>query len=73
MGAVLVEQKKVADADETWLSDKDVRVVAWDSMAGGIDTSATSVEWLIYLLISRPDIQQKVQVRNCVIYKSIVW
>jgi len=41
------------------LTDSDIEVIVWDIMAGGIDTSATSMEWLIYILIRHPRVQKK--------------
>ena len=37
----------------------DIRVCAWDSMAGFIDTSATTMEWLIYILIEHKPVLKK--------------
>jgi cytochrome P450 len=43
------------------ITDTDILIIIWDAMAGGIDTSATSFEWLIYLLINYPKVQEKMQ------------
>merc|ERR1712146_192487 len=47
------------DQDKVGLTDSDIEVIIWDIMAGGIDTSATSIEWLIYLLIKHPEVRKK--------------
>lgn len=33
----------------------------WDVMAGGIDTTATTLEWLFYILANYPETQRKMQ------------
>jgi cytochrome P450 len=50
---MLIKQKEIG------LTDDDIIVILWDMMAGGIDTSATSMEILIYLLINHPHVQKK--------------
>jgi cytochrome P450 len=40
---------------------RSLQIILWDVMAGGIDTSATSIEWLIYILINHPEVQTKAQ------------
>ena len=42
------------------LNFKEIRSIIWDTMAGGIDTSALSFEWLIYILTNYPNIQTKI-------------
>lgn len=42
------------------LSDIEIRSIIWDTMAGGIDTSALSFEWLIYILTNNPEVQDKI-------------
>jgi len=51
--AMLIQQK------ESGLTDTDVEVIMWDVMAGGIDTSATTQEWLLYILCNEPETQYK--------------
>lgn len=46
---------------ELGLTEVDVEVIVWDVLAGGIDTTATTLEWLIYILCNYPETQQKVQ------------
>lgn len=55
---IKVQNEAKAQNKET-LTDIDIRVVCWDSMAGGIDTSATSMEWLVLYLINYPHVQKK--------------
>lgn len=43
------------------LDEVDVEVIVWDVLAGGIDTTATTLEWLIYIMVNYPDTQRKVQ------------
>jgi cytochrome P450 len=38
------------------MTDEDILIILWDVMAGGIDTSATSIEWLVYILINHPEV-----------------
>jgi cytochrome P450 len=33
----------------------------WDVMAGGIDTTSTTLEWLFYILCNYPETQRKIQ------------
>jgi cytochrome P450 len=40
---------------------RSLQIILWDVMAGGIDTTATSIEWLIYILIKNPRVQTKMQ------------
>lgn len=47
--------------EEFDLTDQDVEVIMWDVMAGGIDTTATTLEWLFYILSDHPDKQKKMQ------------
>eukprot|EP01062_Namystynia_karyoxenos_P020093 TRINITY_DN175_c0_g1_i2.p1 TRINITY_DN175_c0_g1~~TRINITY_DN175_c0_g1_i2.p1 ORF type:complete len:541 (+),score=187.84 TRINITY_DN175_c0_g1_i2:83-1705(+) len=46
---------------ETELTDTDIEVIMWDVMAGGIDTTSTTLEWLIYILCNYPETQRKIQ------------
>ncbi|CAK9029002.1 Cytochrome P450 1A2 (CYPIA2) (Cholesterol 25-hydroxylase) (Hydroperoxy icosatetraenoate dehydratase), partial [Durusdinium trenchii] len=55
-----VQEAANKEGKET-ITDVDIRVCCWDSMAGGIDTSATSMEWLIYLLINHKPVLRKMQ------------
>mmetsp|Transcript_7547 Transcript_7547/g.16454 ORF Transcript_7547/g.16454 Transcript_7547/m.16454 type:complete len:531 (-) Transcript_7547:19-1611(-) len=57
---IRVQQEAKAKGAE-FLTDVDIRVVAWDSMAGAIDTSATTMEWLIYVLINHKPVLRKLQ------------
>jgi cytochrome P450 len=41
------------------LTDQDIEVIMWDVMAGGIDTTATTLEWLFYILGNEPETQRK--------------
>lgn len=50
---MLLQQKELG------LTDTDVEVIMWDVMAGGIDTTATTLEWLFYILGNNPETQQK--------------
>lgn len=43
------------------LTDMDVEVIMWDVMAGGIDTSATTLEWFFYIMCNYPETQRKIQ------------
>lgn len=52
--AMLIEQQAHG------LDDQDVEVIMWDVMAGGIDTTATTLEWLFYILGNNPDTMKKV-------------
>jgi cytochrome P450 len=42
------------------LTKEEIRSIIWDTMAGGIDTSALSFEWLVYILTNYPDVQKKI-------------
>jgi len=53
-----MEQKK-KDPNTVVISDLDIKVVAWDCMAGAVDTSATTLEWLVYALVNHKDVQRK--------------
>jgi len=64
MDAMLVAQKqqleeKKINPETVVISDVDINVTAFDSMAGAIDTSATTMEWLIYTLINHKPVQAK--------------
>jgi len=62
MDAMLVAQKEgKANNDEVVMTDIDIKVSAWDMMAGAIDTSATSMEWLTYVLVNHKRVLRKVQ------------
>lgn len=52
---MLIQQK------EHGLTDVDIEVIMWDVMAGGIDTTATTLEWLLYIMCVYPDTQRKIQ------------
>jgi len=45
--------------EEVVMEDIDITVSAWDMMAGAIDTSATSMEWLVYILCNDKRVQDK--------------
>merc|ERR1719221_356133 len=51
---MLLKQKEVG------LTDLDIEVIMWDVMAGGIDTTATTLEWLFYILCDYPETQRKI-------------
>jgi len=51
--AMLIDQQKFG------LTDQDIEVIMWDVMAGGIDTTATTLEWLFYILGNHPETQKK--------------
>jgi len=51
---MLLKQKEVG------LTDTDIEVIMWDVMAGGIDTTATTMEWLFYILCNYPETQKKI-------------
>jgi cytochrome P450 len=53
--------KMLMEKETVGLTDDDIVIILWDIMAGGIDTTATSIEWLIYLLIEHPEVQKKAQ------------
>lgn len=64
MDAMLVAQAKAKeeqkkDSTVVVMSDLDIKVCAFDMMAGGIDTSATTMEWLILALINHKPVQAK--------------
>jgi len=64
MDAMLVAQKEMMekqkqDPNVIVISDMDIKVAAWDSMAGAIDTSATTLEWLLYTLVNHKPVQRK--------------
>jgi len=42
------------------LTDIEINSIIWDTMAGGIDTSALSFEWLVYILSHYPEVQDKI-------------
>eukprot|EP01065_Artemidia_motanka_P046321 TRINITY_DN6992_c0_g3_i3.p1 TRINITY_DN6992_c0_g3~~TRINITY_DN6992_c0_g3_i3.p1 ORF type:complete len:535 (+),score=182.19 TRINITY_DN6992_c0_g3_i3:63-1667(+) len=46
---------------EYGIDDTDIEVIVWDVMAGGIDTTSTTLEWLLYILCNYPETQRKVQ------------
>merc|ERR1711998_828170 len=43
------------------LTEEDVEVIVWDVLAGGIDTTATTMEWLMYIMCNYPETQRKCQ------------
>jgi len=51
------EQKK--DPNVVVMTDLDIKVSAWDMIAGAMDTSSTTMEWLILLLVNHPNVQKK--------------
>ncbi len=59
--AMLAAQKEARAKGEPHLSDIDIRVCAWDSMAGGIDTASTTLEWALYLMVNFKAVQHKAQ------------
>lgn len=46
---------------ELGLSEVDVEVVVWDTLAGGIDTTAATMEWLYYILCNNPETGMRAQ------------
>ena len=50
---------KAKGGDTIVMTDMDIKVSAWDMMAGAIDTSATSMEWLVYILCNDKRVQRK--------------
>ena len=59
--AMLAAQKEAHEKDEETLTDVDIRVCCWDSMAGGIDTSSTTLEWTLLTLVNHQHVQKKAQ------------
>lgn len=55
------ESKELQKSDPSMLvmKDLDITVSAWDMLAGAMDTSSTTVEWLILLLVNHPQVQEK--------------
>lgn len=58
---MLVMQNKEAESYVEGLTETDIEVIMWDVMAGGIDTTSTTLEWLLYIMVNYPDTQRKVQ------------
>jgi len=57
---MLAEQKSsIANKEEIVMTDLDIKVCAWDMMAGAIDTSATTMEWVIYILVNHKPVLKK--------------
>ena len=56
---IIEHQKEAKRNNGETLSDVDVRASVWDMIAGGIDTSATTMEWTLYVLANYPDVQAK--------------
>lgn len=52
---------KESDSYLEGLTETDIEVIMWDVMAGGIDTTSTTLEWLLYILVNYPDTQRKLQ------------
>merc|ERR1711981_1247897 len=52
--------KMLTDEGEEKLTDEEIRSIIWDTMAGGIDTSALSFQWLVYILTNYPHVQDKI-------------
>jgi len=42
------------------LTAAEIQSIIWDTMAGGIDTSALSFEWLVYILTNYPAVKKKI-------------
>lgn len=62
MDLMLIAQKEdQALGSKVIMTDMDIKVSAWDMMAGAIDTSATTMEWLIYTLINHKRVLRKLQ------------
>jgi len=59
--SLLAVQAESLKKGEPAMTDVDIRVVAFDSMAGAIDTAATTMEWTIYLLINHKPVLKKLQ------------
>lgn len=62
--SMLIAQEQARELQKTdpsvvVLSDTDITVSAFDMMAGAIDTSATTMEWLIYLLVNHKPVKAK--------------
>jgi hypothetical protein len=53
--------KMLMEIGAVGLTDGGIIIILWDITAGGIDATATSAEWLIYLLIEHPEVQKKAQ------------
>lgn len=51
----------IISQQEFGLTDTDIEVIMWDVMAGGIDTTSTTLEWLLYILCNYPETQRKIQ------------
>uniref|UniRef100_A0A6S8D9R5 Cytochrome P450 n=1 Tax=Aplanochytrium stocchinoi TaxID=215587 RepID=A0A6S8D9R5_9STRA len=58
---MLQHQIEAKKSGSDTLTDLDIRVCTWDIMAGQIDTSATTMEWMIYILINHKSVLKKVQ------------
>lgn len=58
---LLAQKEDAAAKAKVVMTDLDIKVSAWDMMAGAIDTSATTMEWLIYTLVNNKRVLRKVQ------------
>lgn len=53
------KQLRKTDPNAFMMSDEDITISSWDMVAGAIDTSATTMEWLIMALVNHPRVQAK--------------
>eukprot|EP00026_Physarum_polycephalum_P009964 Phypoly_transcript_10105.p1 GENE.Phypoly_transcript_10105~~Phypoly_transcript_10105.p1 ORF type:complete len:418 (+),score=70.50 Phypoly_transcript_10105:89-1255(+) len=60
LDAILIESKRSAETG--FFHEKDILMICMDMYGGGTDTSATSVEWFLYLLAVSPE--KKEQKKN---------
>ncbi|KAK6161517.1 hypothetical protein DH2020_004898 [Rehmannia glutinosa] len=59
---ILLELKEKQDSDsEASISDKQIKAILFDIVAGGTDTTATTVEWAMAELMNNPDALAKAQ------------
>jgi len=54
-----VQKEAIANNEAIVMTDLDIKVCAWDLMAGAIDTSATTMEWIIYILVNHRAVLNK--------------
>ncbi|KAH9251530.1 hypothetical protein BASA81_010561 [Batrachochytrium salamandrivorans] len=52
-------QEQKSKPDTVVMSDLDIKVSCWDMMAGAMDTSSTTMEWFVLLMVNHPEIQAK--------------